>query len=162
MGATIEVNVKKVPAMTVAFVAMKGPYSLIPAAFSRLYAWMGKKGYAPSGPPVGVYFNAPGQVPDDQLTWELRSPIAKQVNPSGPDAQGLGVKRVSGGQVAVAMHKGPFEQVGQTYGELMDWIMASYYEISGPSEEVYYSDPTQTPSEQLLTEVRFPVRKKPR
>jgi len=159
MGAA-EIKVKKVEPMTVAFVVMKGSYSLIPSAFTRLYGWMGKKGYAPSGPPVGVYFNAPGQVPEEELSWELRSPIAKQVNPGGPDAQGLGVKRVSGGQVAAAMHKGTFDKLGQTYGELTDWIMASYWEISGPPEEVYYSDPTQTPQEQLLTEVRFPVRRK--
>jgi len=156
----VEVKLKKVESTTVAFVAMKGPYSLIPAAFTRLYGWMGKKGYSPSGPPVGVYFNAPGQVPDDQLTWELRSPISKQVNLSGPDAQGLGVKRVSGGQVATTMHKGSYENLGQTYGELTDWIMASDWEISGPPEEVYYSDPSQTPPEQLLTEIRFPVRRK--
>ena len=160
MGARDDVKVKKVGSITVAFVAMKGPYSLIPAAFSRLYGWMSKKGYSPSGPPVGVYFNAPGQVPDEELTWELRSPIAKQVNPSGPDAQGLGVKRVSGGQVAAVMHKGPFEQVGEAYEQLRDWIAGSYYEISGPPEEAYFSDPTQTPPEEVLTEVRFPVRRK--
>lgn len=162
MGTPIEVRFKKIEAMTVAFVAMKGSYRHIPAAFSRLYGWMGKKGYAPSGPPIGVYFNAPGQVPDDELSWELRSPISKQVEAVGPNAQGLGVKRVSGAQVAATKHKGPYEQVGETYEMLTDWLIANGYEITGPSEEVYFSDPAQTPPEELLTEVRFPVSKKRR
>lgn len=162
MSAGNEVKLKRVEPMTVAYVSMKGPYSQIPAAFGRLYGWMGKKGYSPSGPPIGVYFNAPGQVPDDELTWELRSPIAKQVNPSGPDAQGLGVRRVEGGRMAAVMHRGPFEEIGKTYEKLMAWVAGSDYEMDGHPEEVYFSNPEETPPEQLLTEVRVALRRKPK
>lgn len=160
MAAPIEVKFKKTEARTVAFVAMKGPYSQISAAFSRLYGWMGTRGYAPSGPPSGVYFNAPGQVSEDELSWELRSPVSKQVETFRPNAQGFGVRRVSGAQVAATTHKGPYDRVGETYELLGDWLIANGYEIVGPSEEIYFSDPSQTPPEELLTEVRFPVRKK--
>jgi len=34
------------------------------------------------------------------------------------------------------------------------------YEIVGPYEEVYLSDPGKTMPEELLTEVRFPVKKR--
>ena len=89
----IEVTVKKTEPITVAFVSKKGPYSLISESFGRLYGWISEKGFVPAGPPVGVYFNAPGQVPDEELLWELRSPIAGDVAPSGPDEQGLGITR---------------------------------------------------------------------
>ena len=156
----IEVTVKKTEPMTVAFLSMKGPFTLIGEAFGKLYGWIGEKGHIPAGPPLGVYFNAPGQVPAEELLWELRSPIAGDVPPSGPDERGLGVKRVEGVEVASTMHKGPYDQIGALYGALAGWIAENGYEIAGPPEEVYLSDPDKTPPEELLTEVHFPVKKK--
>jgi AraC family transcriptional regulator len=160
MAPSIQVTVKEVAPTTVAFINMKGPFSQMGEAFGKLYVWIGQKGYIPSGPPSGLYFNVPGQIPDDQLLWELRSPIAGAVPPAGPDKQGLGVKRLEAVRVAATMHKGPFEAVVQTYEQLGRWIAESGYEIAGPSEEVYLSNPQETPPAELLTEVRFPVRKK--
>jgi effector-binding domain-containing protein len=160
MASSIQVTVKDTEPLTVAFLSKKGPYTQISAAFGQLYGWIGQKGYTPTGPPTGVYFNAPGQVPDDQLAWELRSPIAGKVSPSGPDKDGLGVKQVATIKVAATMHKGSFETVGKTYEALVGWIMQNGYDIAGPSEEVYISDPSKTPPQELLTEVRFPVRKR--
>lgn len=155
----IEVTVKKTEPTTVAFISKKGSFKQIPETFSKLYGWVGQKGYVPSGPPFGVYFNAPGQVRESELRWELRAPISGSVAASGPDKEGLGVKKVKGMLVASTMHKGPFEQVARTYEALMKWVAANGYEIAGASEEVYFSDPATTPPKELLTEVRFPVKK---
>jgi AraC family transcriptional regulator len=160
MTPSIQVTMKEVTPTTVAFISMKGPFSQMGEAFGKLYAWIGQKGYIPAGPPSGLYFNAPGQVPEDQLLWELRSPIAGAVSPAGPDKQGLGVKRLERVRVAATMHKGPFDGVVQTYEQLGRWIAENGYEVVGPSEEVYLSNPQETPPAELLTEVRFPVRKK--
>ena len=156
----IEVTVSKTKPMTVAFVSRKGPYSQLGETFPKLYDWLREKGYEPAGPPSGVYFNSPGQVPPEELLWEIRCPISGDVTPSGPDERGFGVKRVEEVEVACTMHKGPFDQVGPVYGELVGWIMENGYEIAGPSEEVYLTDPDYTPAEELITEVRFPVKKK--
>ena len=92
----IEVTLKTTEPMTVAFASMKGPYSLIGEIFGKLYSWIGERGFVPSGPPIGVYFNTPGQVPDAELLWELRSPIAGEAAQTGPDERGLGVKKLKG------------------------------------------------------------------
>jgi AraC family transcriptional regulator len=160
MSSSIEVTVKKTEPMTVAFISMKGPYTLISDAFGGLYGWIGKKGYIPAGPPLGVYFNAPEQVPANELLWEICSPIAGDVAPSGPDEKGLGLKKVEGARVASTIHKGPFAQVGHTIHALEAWIAANGYEIVGPYEEIYLTDPGKSTPEELLTEVRFPVRKR--
>lgn len=99
-------------------------------------------------------------MPETELLWELQSPIGGDVAPSDPDERGIGVKKVEGADVASTMHKGPFEEVGTTYGALVGWITENGYEIAGPPTEVYLSDPAETPPGELLTEVRFPVRKK--
>ena len=159
MATPIEVTVKETEPVLVAFIAMKGPYTQISEAFGKLYGWIGQKGYIPAGPPSGSYFNVPGEVPDEELSWELRSPIAGDVAPSGPSMQGLGVKRLGRARVAAAIHKGPFDTVGATYEAMANWINENGYEIVGPADEVYLSNPQDTAPEELLTEVRFPVRK---
>jgi effector-binding domain-containing protein len=40
------------------------------------------------------------------------------------------------------------------------WIAENGYEIAGPYEEVYLSDPGKTMPEALLAETRFPVKKR--
>ena len=160
MASRIEVTVKKTESMTVAFISKKGPYTMISDAFGKLYGWIGEKGHIPAGPPLGVYFNAPEHVPAEELLWEICSPIAGDVAPSGPDEKGLGVKRVEGAKVAATVHKGPFDQVGHTIHALEAWIAENGYEIVGHYEEAYLSEPGKTTPEELLTELRFPVKKR--
>ncbi len=160
MSPNIEVQVKKTEPRTVAFVAMKGPYTQMGEAFGELLGWIAEKGFSPAGPPLGRFFNAPGQVADEELLWELQCPIGGEVSPSGPDERGVGVKRVEGAEVAATIHKGPFQEVGPTYGALVGWIMENGYEIAGPAEEVYLSEPGKAIPQEFLTEVRFPVMKR--
>lgn len=159
MASQVEATIKKTEPMTVAFISVKGPYRLISEAFGKLYGWIGQKGYIPAGPPLGVFFNAPEQVPAEELLWEICSPIAGDIAPSGLDEKGLGTKKVEGAEVAATMHKGPYDQVGGTIHALEAWIAENGYEIVGAYEEVYLSEP-ETPPDELLTEARFPVRKK--
>lgn len=159
MTTQAQASIKQTPAATVAYIAMKGPYSKVGEAFGKLYSWMGRKGYVPSGPPCGVYFNAPGEAPEEELLWELQSPVAGNVAPTGPDKQGLGVKRVEAAQVATMMHRGPYEGVGEVYEALMAWIAGKGYVVSGPASEVYLNDPAKIAPAELLTEVRLPVQK---
>ena len=159
MTSSIEVTVKETEPRTLAYLSMKGPYSQIGETFNRLYATIVEKGLVPAGPPVGFYYNTPGQVPDEQLYWELCSPVAGEVSVGGPDEKGFGIKQLEPVQVAATIHKGSFENVGDTYGALAGWIAENGYQVNGPGEEVYLSDPGTTPPEELTTEVRFPVVK---
>jgi AraC family transcriptional regulator len=159
MSSHSEIVLKETRPEINAFVAVKGPYTQIADCFSRLYGWIGQKGFVPAGPPSGVYFNAPTQVPQDGLLWELRSPIAGNVQEMGPDGAGLGIKRSEAGLVASTEHHGPYETVGETYGVLGSWIAENGYEIAGPVEEVYITDPMEVKPEELTTEIRFPVKK---
>jgi effector-binding domain-containing protein len=41
---------------------------------------------------------------------------------------------------------------------MMGWIAEQGYEIAGPSQEVYLSDPNSVAPEQYVTEIRFPIK----
>ena len=146
--------------MTVAFINVKGHYSQIPAAFGKLYGWIGQQGFKPIGPAMAVYYNIPGQVPDEQLSWELRSQLSGNVPEVEPDVDGLGVKKLAAIKMVTTIYRGPYENVEPTYDALNAWIAANNYEVSGPVEELYLNDPAKTPAEEPLTEIRIPVSKK--
>ena len=157
-GAPAKVKVKETKPVTVAFLSMKGPYTQISDSFGKLYGWIEQMGYKSSGPPLGIYFNAPGEVDDDELVWELLSPIGGDVDLSEADEQGLGVKRLKEIKVASVTHKGPYEDVGKTYEGLVAWINENGYKIVGPAQEVYVTGLEETPPEKLKTEVMLPVQ----
>jgi len=155
-----EAKIKKTVPMTVAFIAVKGPFSLINTAFGNLFTFIADNGFIPAGPPSRIYFNVPGQVPEQELKWELRAPIAGICDSSGPDERGLGFRCLEEITVASTIHRGPFCNIGDTYNKLTSWITSNGYQIAGPCEEVYLTEPGNTPLAELMTEVRFPVSKK--
>ncbi len=155
-----EPEIKTVESGTVAFIEMQGPYNQIPEAFGRLYGWVAQHGLTPQDMPEAVYLTAPDEVPEDQARWELWAPVAGEVVDQSADETGCGVKRISERVVGCSMHTGPYETLDETYGLLMQWLAGQGRTITGPPEEVYFSDPDEVPPEEYLTEVRFPVAAK--
>lgn len=160
MAVTIEVTLKRREPIVVAFIEMKGPYSLIGEAFGKLRTWIADQGYIPALPPVGVYLNSPKQVPPEELLWELQTPVVGDADPVKPDEQGCGFRQLEEVALATAEHCGPYDQVKASFGALRGWIAENGYEIVGPPEEAYLSKVEESPPQELVTEVRFPVRKK--
>jgi len=153
----IEVQIKRTFPITVAFIEMKGPFSLMGEAFGKLYGWIETQGYTAAGMPVGLYLSNPDITPAEELVWELWSPIDEFAEPRKPDSDGLGVKCIEPTSVASTMHRGPYESLGPKYASLTRWVTENGHEIVGSPMEVYYSDPEDTPPEEYLTEIQMPI-----
>lgn len=155
---TDDARVKDMGRRTVAYLEVRGPYAQMPEAYGRLYRWIDAEGLVPSGMPEAVYLTSPAEVPEEQAVWEVRGPIAGDVPPRAAVADCPGVKVLEPARVACLLHKGPYETIGPAYQHLLQWATENGYAMSGPPEEVYFSDPANVPPEEYLTEVRFPVR----
>ena len=142
---------------TVAFMNMRGPYEQMAQGYQTLYAWIGEHGLVPAGPPIGVYLTDPSTTPIDQSEWEIWAPIAGGAE-SQPSPGEVGVKSIPEMTVAYTTYVGPYDKMQPTYTDLMAWIADHGYEIAGPSQEVYLSDPNSVGPEQYVTEVRFPIK----
>ena len=73
-----KVTVKEVPACTVAYVTVKGPYSEIPAHYTEMLAWLQVQGWEIAGPPREVYLKRPderGGGDPSQFITEIQFPI---------------------------------------------------------------------------------------
>ncbi len=155
----IDVQLKTTDPETVAFISMHGPYEQIPEAMGRLYGWVGQHGMQPVGMPAGVYLTDPMLGPE-KAVWELRTPLANDLPDTPIDEACCGIKHVDPHLVAFSMHRGPYETIAKTYGELSAWIETNGFDVVGPPEELYFSDPETTAPADYLTEIRFPVAKK--
>jgi len=72
------ITVKELPACTVAYVTVKGPYDQIPAHYTELHAWLDVEGWELTGPPREVYIKRPdaagGGDPNEFVT-EIQFPV---------------------------------------------------------------------------------------
>ncbi|MNC80317.1 Bacterial transcription activator, effector binding domain [compost metagenome] len=66
-----------------------------------------------------------------------------------------------GGLCAKSVLKGSYSELTSVFARLREWVEQEGYELVKSPYEVYLIDPNQvTVSEDLVTEVYFPVKKK--
>ena len=70
------------------------------------------------------------------------------------------VKTTKPQEVVYAVHRGSYQELGEVFRRLAQWLEENGYEIVGPSITVCYNDPQTTPEEELISECQFPVRKR--
>ncbi|MCC5575784.1 GyrI-like domain-containing protein [Microtetraspora sp. AC03309] len=70
---------------------------------------------------------------------------------------GTSLDILPGGAFARATHVGPYDQIALTAHALLAWCAERGHFPAGPLREVYVSDPSTTPSEQLVTHLMIPL-----
>jgi effector-binding domain-containing protein len=137
-------------ALHVLVLPMKGSYMQHQAAFERLGGFLGGRGVAPLGPPVGRYFSDPS-VAEADLVWEVGFPVPATVKAEAP----FEVKDIPGSLNAVHVHKGPYDELATAWPTFMQWVLSSGYRPVGPPMNVFQGDPGSSPQ----VEMRMPVEK---
>ena len=117
----------------------------------RVFAHAQREGLAFTGQPFTRYLKAgPGL-----LTIEAGLPIAT----AGKTAGEVEAIELPGGSAAVAIHRGPYDRLGETHAAVERWLDANQLEAAGAPWEVYVTDPGERPDPATWeTEVIYPVR----
>ena len=155
LAPALEVRIQTTDRRRMAVLDIVGSYEEdLPAGFERFFKWAGPKGYV-AGPAVGIYHDNPMDVaPED-----LRSTVGC-ITTEAAEAEGdFHIEIIEPRTEAVILHRGPHEETGSTYDLLVDHINREGYSIAGPPMELFLNDWTDTPPEQLLTEIRIPVER---
>ncbi len=82
-------------------------------------------------------------------------PIASTFDPS-PESD-VQVLKIPAGPTASVIHKGSYENMGESYATVVAWINERGHDIVGPSREVYFNSPAEVPEAELITEILFPI-----
>ncbi len=105
----------------------------------------------PAGPPFARFHRLGGGRFEVEAGFPATGPIRGNgdVQPS----------ELPGGQVAVTMHIGPYEQMEPGYAALASWVGEHGGELAGDAWEVYFSDPSAEPDPTTWrTEIVQPYR----
>ncbi len=151
-----DISVKTVGVTKCVFIANQGNYSEIGSLFGKLFGWLGEKDIEPVGPPFGIYYDNPEEVPPEECRYEICVPIKSEIEGDSL----VQVKEISEMEVVALIYRGPYKDVGPSWGKLYGWIHRNKYEPAGPGMEIYLNSPDEVPEDSLLIEIQIPVKKK--
>ncbi|MBI5522370.1 MAG: AraC family transcriptional regulator [Desulfarculus sp.] len=152
----MEVSIKQLAPQPVAFVRHQGPYQDCGQAWQILCAWAGPQGLlGPGAKFIGVCHDDPEITPPQSIRYDACLALPPGLRPSGEVAW----QELAGGDYALVLHRGPYENLSQTYAWLCgQWAPASGRQIRHlPSLEVYLNDPETTAPADLLVEIYLPL-----
>jgi AraC family transcriptional regulator len=151
------ISIQKTEAFAIVCLEEQGPFDRIQEAIGRLVQEMQAQNIVPAGPLLGIYYNSPGQVSDQDLRWEIGFPVTAQALVQPP----LTKKEWNYAQSAVCLHQGAYEDAGETIRKILDWMDDNGYKPAGPIMERYLDmNPEELRPEQRKTEIWIPCQKK--
>lgn len=154
-----EIRVKElVPALIFSWrgeVRVSGVPAKMGEVYGRIFPYLMGQHVDVAGPPLAIYYEMPGG--DKPMDMEVGVPVTGEV----PPTDGLSTRALEGGTAVTTIYKGPYDEIGQVYDRVMDWVQRHGYETNGAPREIYLNGPDEVsdPSE-YLTELTFPVRTK--
>ncbi len=151
----IEVKIKTTTPMSIAYLEHKGPYSELQPVFNEVMSYAFQKKLELAGPPAGIYYDDPAQVPASELRCEIGVQIKGEPQVDPP----FRVKEIPSQEVGYALLKGPYEKIALRYPEIISSLMEQGYKIVGPIIEIYRVSGPNIQPEEYLTEVWFPIGK---
>ena len=118
--------------------------------FGKLFSYGAKAGLPIAGWPLCRYVDAgPGL-----LTIEPAMPLASPATGQGEIQAGV----LPGGAVALGIHAGPYEELGETNAVMERWIETNGFIVGGAPWEQYVTDPGEHPNPaDWRTEVYWPL-----
>lgn len=135
-GRKMEVKVKRVLPMRVAFVRHTGPYPECSVAWEKLLSWAGPRGLLGAGIRfIGICHDDPEVTPPEKVRFDACITLDDDFKGEGD----VGVQTIVAGEYAMTTHVGPYNNLGQTYAVLCgQWLPRSGYELrSAPGFEEY-------------------------
>ena len=152
----VEVVIKTVEPLTIASVRDTIPtYSQQGALWHDLEGYLAMQRVRPSGPCFTMYHD------EEYKERDVDAEVCEPVAPGLGESKRVRVRILPGTQMASAVHRGPYQTLGEAIETIVQWIESNGYRITGPEREIYLvpgRNGSQT-DPNTVTEVQFPVEK---
>lgn len=120
-------------------------------AFQKLGQFIGMNQIEVAGPALSVYRD----YTDDGMTVDIGFPVAAAA--LGKATGEIKAGQTPSGKAIKVVHKGAYDRLRDTYGEIEEHFKAEDIPMSPIAWEVYLNDPNSTPEEDLITEIFMQV-----
>ena len=119
--------------------------------FGEIYGYIQQSDQQPAGMPLAIYHSMEGNTVDLECAMPVSSPM------QGTDRIRAG--ELPAGTMAMATHMGPYDNLGETWTALVQWIESNDLQPAHAPWEVYVTDPGTEPDQsRWRTDIFFPVR----
>ncbi|HTV21178.1 MAG TPA: GyrI-like domain-containing protein [Polyangiaceae bacterium] len=136
-----------------AVVRFRAALDQLPRSFFHRYATLAacilRNGQRPAGPPFAIFGRSDDNAVDVEAGLLLEDAM--------PPANGVEVKRLPEGLAVAVTHTGPYEQIGASYFELLEWMDGKSLGRDGPFMEVYLDGARSAESRHASTRIVVPV-----
>lgn len=156
---SMNVTIKHIKPLRVAFVRHVGPYCQVGKAWETLCTFLGKEGRLGGDCQfIGLSHDDPEVTPPDKIRYDACITVSDDFHARGD----IGVQVIGGRDYAVMTHLGPYEKLNESYAKLLgQWLPRSGRELNGgPSLEFYLNSPENTAPEDLITDICAPLESK--
>lgn len=153
----LDAEIRAFDPIRVAYVRHVGPYEQCGGAWEKLCAWAESRGLLNEDAIfIGLSHDDPSLTAPRHIRYDACIAVDNSVHGQGD----VLVQEINGGDFAVTLHKGPFDQMFAAYAELHGvWLPRTGRGMAmQPSVEVHLNDPETTPPEELLVEIRLPLK----
>jgi AraC family transcriptional regulator len=157
---TMNVTIKQLKPMRVAFMRHTGPYSEVGETWQKLLMYLGKEGLLGSGTLfIGICHDDPAVTAPEKVRYDA---CVTQDSGFKPQDE-IGVQTIPGGDYAVMTHLGPYDKLAESYARLLgQWLPRGNRMLrSTPCFEEYLNSPESTDPEDLITDLHAPLELTP-
>jgi effector-binding domain-containing protein len=120
--------------------------------YTKLMGYIAEQGKQIAGAPYCFYTNAS----EDYMIFdiELGIPVSEAIPAFGE----IYMSQTYEGKALVGTHKGAYKDLEKTYCALMDYAKENSIDLANDCYDYYLSNPADTPENELLTQVVFPIK----
>ncbi len=152
-----DIDVKEVDAMEVMALPFTGSYDQTQSKLDFLMSWLLRVGHPRSDDPMGLYYDDPAKVAEEELRAEVALPIEEEYE----GEEDVVRKELPAVKVAYATHKGPYSQIPAVYEGIFEWMREKGYQYDEeqPTRELFhvmYGD-VKKPDD-FVTEIQVPIK----
>jgi effector-binding domain-containing protein len=139
----------------------RGPYTEMTKSIDRMMHVVLEAGLVEVGSVYGTYLNDPNDVDPSDLLTEIAVRVAKVKEGEPTLPSGYAFTTLPAMRVACAYHRGDYASEGEAHQRLQVWMTEQGLHPAGPPRAVWFHDPKVTVTEDLVTEVQFPILESP-
>ena len=147
---TYEIGERQVGPMLVAGFRMQGYYSDCGKGFATLFKRLGRH---VAGKPLCLFYDC--EFREGDANFEPCVPIRKEVA-----VDGVSVRELPASRVVTLVHRGPYEELRNSYARILKYAKERGYTIESPTREVYIKGPGMIfrgNPKKYLTEIQLPI-----
>lgn len=150
----MESEVKVIPEQKLGVINYKGPIADLEILVSKLMGWVDAEEIEVDGEPFIVYFSPRHEVNDGDAVYDVSIVIKEDAD----EKDMIRVVDMVEHKVLSGIHKGPSDNILDTYAELVDIAQENHYDIIGSPKEVLVKNFFNCDDEnEFITEIQLPI-----